>query len=409
MAAAAARNRYGTGSLTQIGRERWRLQAYAGKDPLTGRRRTLSRLFTGAKRAANDELAKLVAEAQQVKAQSARGRPRDLTFGQLLDRWLAHLEALGRAPKTLHEYRRMIEHDIRPALGGIALGKLTAYDLDAFYAAARKRGLSSTTVRHFHAVISAALNQAERWEWVTSNPARRGASPPSVDQHDIRVPSPAELRDLIAVAQERGQDTLATAVALAALTGCRRGELCALRWSDVDMVAATVKVQRAISVTPNDGGIDVAPRSVPGRRPTAVVHIGPTKTHQHRTLGLDDIGLAVLRDRWAYQRTLAGKVGVELVEDPYILSPEPDGNVPIMPGTLTDGFRKLSGARWRFHDLRHWLATVAIAGGADIVTVSKRLGHRRASTTVDIYAHAISSADKALAASIGGLLTQPDA
>ncbi|HVM64311.1 MAG TPA: hypothetical protein VMU14_05565 [Acidimicrobiales bacterium] len=123
----------------------------------------------------------------------------------MLDRWLAHVETLGRAPTTLHEYRRMIEHDIRPALGAVALGNLTAYDLDAFYASALKRGLAPSSVRHFHAVISAALHQAERWEWIAPSPARRGASAPSVEQRDFSVPSPAERRDLIALAQARGR------------------------------------------------------------------------------------------------------------------------------------------------------------------------------------------------------------
>ena len=94
------------------------------------------------------------------------------TFGVLLDEWTAHGERMGRSPKTLHEYRRKIDKQIRPALGAKRLDKLTAHDLDRFYAAQLGTGLAERTVHHMHRIISVALRQGRKWGWVTVQ--RRG-------------------------------------------------------------------------------------------------------------------------------------------------------------------------------------------------------------------------------------------
>jgi integrase len=158
---------------------------------------------------------------------------------------------------------------------------------------------------------------------------------------------------------------LATAVALAALTGLRRGELLALRWSDVDLEVGSIKVERAITVI------------------EGTTHIGPTKTHQVRRVALDEVGIMVLRKRLDYMIELSERADSTLVDDPYILSTNANGGRPVNPDTLTHRFsalcRTLEGParkkakkqgtplkdseRWpfRLHDLRHFSVTTLIA------------------------------------------------
>jgi integrase len=208
---------------------------------------------------------------------------------------------------------------------------------------------------------------------------------PSQARSQARSVAPDDLQRLIAAA-EPDDPLLAIAVALAALTGCRRSELCALRWSDVDLASGKMHVSRAY--TP-----------VHGR------HIETdTKTHQARSIALDAVALAVLTRRLDFQRWYAGAAQVELVSDPYILSREPTGEEPLAPHGLSHAFARLIqrvGLDYHLHELRHFTATTAIAAGADIRTVAGRLGHADPSVTLRIYAHAVEARDREVAAILG--------
>jgi integrase len=226
------------------------------------------------------------------------------------------------------------------------------------------------------------------------------------------VPTPEQLMKLVSAA-EKFDPVLASAIALAALTGMRRGELVALRWSDIDLVKGRVKVSKSLTVA---GGEQ---------------HIGPTKTHASRDLALDPVCVRVLEFRWAYAAELAEIADSPLDDDPYVLSYNANGALPVNPDTLTHRFgslcRKMEepaikrlqkakpkatrddlapAKRWsfRFHDLRHFSVTTLIAAGVDIRTVAERHGHARATMTLDLYAHALPERDREAAGILGRAL-----
>jgi integrase len=137
-----------------------------------------------------------------------------------------------RSAYTVKEHRRCIEHDIKPALEPVRLDKLTARQLDGFYHDLLARGLSPSSVRRFHSVLHAALDRAVKWGMVPVNPADR-PTPPWLTRTTVSAPDVTEVQRLIAAAEEPSP-ILALAIILGAVTGARRGELCALRWSDVN-------------------------------------------------------------------------------------------------------------------------------------------------------------------------------
>ncbi len=160
---------------------------------------------------------------------------------------MEHSERIGRSPTTLHEYRRMTRALEAGAIATCPIRKLTAKDLDDLYghlathglATPKARGpLSAASINRYHDMIKAALRQAVRWGWLETNPAN-SATPPTERRTKAAPPTPAELRAMIAAAaaKDPAQGVL---LALAATTGGRRGELCALRWSDVDLDAGLV-------------------------------------------------------------------------------------------------------------------------------------------------------------------------
>jgi integrase len=310
------------------------------------------------------------------------------TLAGLLERWLAHIEARGRAPKTLLENRRMAAV-ITEELGTKELRKLRGRDLDGFYDHLRRRGLSPTSVRRYHAVLSASLNQAVRWGLLQHSPASQ-ATPPGLERSEASAPDPERIRLLIESAQQQDQE-FATLLFVAATTGCRRGELCGIQWTDVDFESGSLTVRKSVS-------------DLPGR-----VEVRTTKTGLIRRMALDEASIAVLEA----QRNLAilrcEAVGVSLDADAYLWSQAADYSTPLRPARITTQFTELRAqvglGKMRFHDLRHFAATVMLAGGVDVRTVAGRLGHSRPTLTLQTYAHVMEVTDRRAATILGQTIT----
>ena len=304
----------------------WRLRVHAGRRP-NGSPIQITKTLdtTGGKpakpgsgsRAADAELAKMVAKVDG----GVSGGP--TTVDALLDRFLVHSAMQGRSPTTLRKYHQIADAVIRPAIGTVTLSKLTAQHLDALYATLVTKGNKSTTVRRVHALIGAALHQAMRWDLVERDVSRR-ASPPAVHASPVRAPSPGDVRTLIAAAEDV-EPMMATLLVMAALTGARRGELCALRWSDLDRQGATLTIARSLYELEGGGWAEKA-----------------TRTHAGRRIGLDDLALEVLRRHRGNVDALAEDLGVEIAEDAFMFSRSPSGLEPIMPTVVTHFVARVS-------------------------------------------------------------------
>lgn len=370
----------GSGEMTETasGSGKWRLRVFAGRDA-HGRVRHVKRSMTGTKREAKAELAKMIADIE--RGTLTAGHP--TTVSELLERWLADVEH-QRSLHTLRGYRRMAEVNIGPAIGSIKIDKLTGRQLDDFYRSLRERGLAPASVRRHHALLHVALGRAVKWGLIAVNPADKATQPRAI-KPVVEAPSVEQVQRLIETA-ERDDPVLATAIALAAVTGARRGELCALRWSDVDWDRRVLRVARSLTVIKE------------------LVSEGPTKIHQGRFLAMDDAMVAMLKQRRASQDRYASQTRTILVDDAFILSRSADGSLPCLPDGLSHAYQRLAGKlghRGHLHELRHFAATVAISSGTDVRSVAGRLGHADASVTLRLYAHALEARDRDLAALLG--------
>jgi integrase len=168
---------------------------------------------TGGKWAAQRVAAELVAEVDR-GGHRYQGRH---AVSELLDRWMAHIEAQGRAASTLVRYRSAIDVNIKPAIGTVFIDKLDPVDVDRLYGRLVKSGLTPLTVRKSHAILSAAFNQAMKWGWLDRNPIAR-TSPPTTRGREIHPPTPAELGRLFDACAEAHPD-LGTLIYVAATTG----------------------------------------------------------------------------------------------------------------------------------------------------------------------------------------------
>ncbi|MCW2569555.1 MAG: integrase [Mycobacterium sp.] len=235
-----------------------------------------------------------------------------------------------------------------------------------------------------HFILRGALGLGVRWKWMLVN-AATDARPPSLTPPDPTPPNPKQAAALLTRAWEKDPDW-GCLMWVAMTTGPRRGELCALRWYDVDFEAALLTIARAY---------------VPvGRR---LIH-KDTKTHQRRRIALSPESIAVLeahRNRAAARATL---VGAELKPDAFLFSSAPDSSVPLLPGSVSQKYARrarATGLDSHRHELRHYSSTELLAAGVDRRTVAGRLGHGGGGATpLRVYAAWVPESDKRAAAAI---------
>jgi integrase len=368
---------------------RWELVVSTGRDPSTGRYgRVIRTVDATSKRAAKAALAQLEAEV-------ARGWVgiEDPSLEALLHRWLAHLRRLGRSEATLYNYGKYVDRELVPVLGQVRLSKLTAHHLDSLYADLSGRGLAPATVRQIHAIVRAALNQGMRWGLVGRNVATL-ASAPGQPQREQHPPTAEQVQDLIASASSI-DPLFGLYVRVVAATGMRRAEACGLRWSDVDLDAGTLRIERSHLSLPG----------ITGDR--------PTKTRTARTVMLDPGTLQELRAGWRRAREVArfGGLGDEQRISEYVFSSDPTGQTAWRGDVVTARWnraRRLAGVEGvRLHDLRHWQATQLLDAGVPVPTVAARLGHADGTTTMRIYAHRTQRGDEQAAEVVARALDGP--
>jgi integrase len=381
-----------TGSVRQRAPGSWELRVHTGRDPLTGRKRYAHRTVKGTKREAQAALARLVTEV----GDGAHAPVREGTVGELVERWFEHGEA-DWSPTVVRSYRSIIDRVLVPRFGMTPLRKLRAADIDTFYAELRKRGgvngarLSAASVRRIHSVLRRALVQAVKWGLLAVNPAAN-ASPPREPHREASVPTAEDVGRLIQAAQVVNPD-LSCFLRLAAVTGARRGELCGLTWRDVDFRNRRLLIERSV-VVGRDG----------------LLLEKETKTHASRRISLDAGTIELLRFHRRRCKQTAASAGAILSDDGYVFSHDVANRTPWRPDYVTLAFTRVRdelGLKVRLHDLRHFAATSMLVSGQDVRTVSGRLGHADAATTLGVYAHFLESADKNAADLMGGVLGPP--
>jgi len=377
---------------TSDGRTFWQYVVDLGDDPETGRRRQRrKRGFT-----TQTEAAAALDEARRViEAGGFLFDVEHMTFIEYLDVWLDGLPQTDMKPRTISDYRNETRRYIKPHLGDVKLTKLTPLHLERLYRTLMAEGgrggrpLSPKTVLRVHRVIRKAIGDAERKGILQRNVARL-ADKPSIAQLDTERPAwtPDELRRFLAAAEG---DELFALYRLAALTGMRRGELCGLRWEDVDLVEQTVRVRKALAMI--NGTPSVAT---------------PKSRRSRRVIDIDDRTTQILQLHRERQLEAAEFVGAGWQETGYVFTTvigthqHPD-NVSKRFVALV---RSIDVKYLTLHGLRHTHATHLLAMGKNPRMVSERLGHADVAFTLQVYGHVLPGHQREAAEAAAGLLDQ---
>jgi integrase len=350
------------------------------RDPATGKRKRKWHSFTGTKREAQIECARLISEMRG----GTYVEPSKLTFAQFLERWLD--DAKPRiSPRTYERYSEIVRKNIIPALGSVYLTKLRPTQIAGAYSAALasgrrdgKGGLAPSTIIYLHRIIRQSLGQAVRWELLVRNPAD-AVDPPKAERRTLSTYDMDQTADLLEALRET---RLRLPVLIAVMCGLRRGEIVALRWKHIDLAAGKMAV------------IESAEQTAAG------VRYKPPKSGKGRSVALSEMVVAELRQHRLAQAEELLRLGVRQSDSTFVYTQQ-DG-APVQPRSLSQMWAATETGlpRVPFHNLRHTHATHMLTAGVHPKVASERLGHSRVGITLDLYSHVLPGMQEDAAARI---------
>jgi integrase len=378
------------------GSDAFELRVYLGRDA-AGKIRHKSKLFHGTRRAAERELARLVTEEEDDPAIVPEERTRafgpSTTINEAIEAWKQNgWDDLS--PSTTRRYTSIWSAHIRQSIGRRPIATLGPYDVELYLRGLKSSGLSEASVRQTRAVLHRACRLARKWSGsVLPNPVSGTEMPDWVlrEQNEaVRAPSKLEVRSLLIASRAFGS-RLHSFIAVVASTGMRRGEACALRWSDVDVGARQLTVDESIVAA--DGGAEVKP---------------PKSRAGVRTVAIDKTTLGALSALRRETESLAAVGGVAVEPAHFVFAPELPGILPPHPDSMSHVFRRIRDAAGiandvHLHSLRHFQATAL-----DPVISEAQKQSRLGWSTVHMarhYTDGVEEEDRRAAEHIGALLS----
>jgi integrase len=364
------------------GQNVWLLRVFIGRDAAR-KRKYRNVLFVGTKTAAGRKLDALHT-ARNTGALAAETRQ---TVDEWLDEWLAGTKhEVG--PRTYADYKASLTRYVRPALGVMRLSRLSSGDIQALVNdMADERKLAPHTIRLTLVPLGAALAEAVRRGMLVKSPFDN-VKRPGIRRVERRVLGPTEATKLLAVCDS--DDRWGPLITVLLMTGVRPGELCALKWADVD--GATLRVQRALVQTEDGPVLDDNVKTALSRR----------------AIALSDVELRALARQRRRVAALKLAAGPEWLDNDLIFPtatgrPHDSRNISrrVLPRLL--GRAKLPAMR--LYDARHSCATLLLAAGVNPKIVSARLGHSTVAMTLNTYSHILPSMQQEAADTLARLVT----
>jgi integrase len=387
----------GEGSVYQRADGRWVGSLENGRDRKGRRRR---------RRVVRATRVEVVDALDRLRREAAGGVVPDTkrTLADYLDWWLVNVKAPRLKPYSLRQYRAEMESYVIPQLGHFKLGRITPGHIQGWMTTMQGFGLKPRSVNNARKVLGNALRHAAALGLIAQNPVAPIAGLPAGRAGKLDDTLTAAQADKV-LAAVRG-DRLEALAVLALRLGMRKGELLALRWSDVDLDGAVVHVRGTLQVRPYEHGCrdDAAcaqqfhtakcrPRCkghanrCPQRRGGGLVIETPKTEGSERTVPLVAGTVEALRQHRARQAT--ERLAADIWQDSDHVFCQAHG-APLSPGWVLGWWHTLTESagvgRRRFHMTRHTCATLLLDRGVPLEVVSAILGHSQLATTADIYA-----------------------
>ena len=338
----------------------------------------ISKCFSG--KTQREVVERMARYREQIRGQTLSADSR-MKLRDWAEKWLTEYMVNLIRPETIANYRRESELHIYPYLGDYPISKITTVQIQRMYNDLREngrkrcvekygKGLTGNTVRGIHMLLHEIMEYAMKENMILRNPTN-GTTIPKIDPIELKVLDEKQLTKFMAAIQkdEQWRDFFYLEI----MTGLRRGEICALKWSDFDIVERKLYVNRSV---------------------TAQGVIGKTKTcYSERVIKLP----------YSVHQILVNRKSLSKSE--WMFPSPRDLTIPIRGDVAAKELNKILESAGlphiRFHDLRHTFATHAVSAGIDPKTLSSILGHSKASFSLDRYGHVTADMQKGAAKTMG--------
>lgn len=298
------------------------------------------------------------------------------TVKQYLEYWLEEVHKSSIKVSTYVKYGKLINRYIVPALGHLKLEKLTPQHVKSLYNQKEKDGLSAKTINSIHGVLHKALDNAVLWNLASRNVCDV-VSPPRLVKPEKQSLTMEQAHRLLESVRGHRLEMLLT---LALTTGLRRGEMLALRWTDVDLEHQTVKVRRTVDYIPRYGYVENEQKTAAGRRVVLLPSFVVDMLKQHRIQQLE-------------ARLKAGSAW----EDRDLVFTGLSGgyfNPRYLEKLMQRVIAEAGLPHMTLHTLRHSAATLLLSMGVPLKVIQEILGHSSYAITADIYTDVLPSMQK---------------
>ncbi|MGO3680335.1 tyrosine-type recombinase/integrase [Brevibacterium aurantiacum] len=343
----------------------WGFRLSAGVDE-TGKRRYVTDFSYPTAEDAENALGKVQRQLKRKAYSFERTTVKDYLEG-----WVEARERRGELKaSTVRMYRSYIRNDIVPALGSLELRKVARADVSGFIEDMRDEGRGATTIRRIHATLSSAFADAVSNGQMPDNPCN-SVTLPKVSKSRVNVWGQDEATKFLEAAQGH---RLGTLFEVAILTGMRRGELCGLRWQDVDLVDRTITVNTQL-VQVGKSVVENSAKTEAGARVVALSDrlVGALMEWKIRQDGE--------REEWAEAYEDSGRVFTY------------ENGTQLRPGYPSSALKTLLAKHdlppLKFHGLRHQFASILLESDVPLALVSKMMGHSTTAITSDLYGHMV--------------------
>ena len=329
-------------------------------------------------------------------------RPDKITFADFCVQYL-EVKKNTLSPQTYNFYSKVIDEELMPMFARMKMKDLRTYHIQQFvqYLATEKKrldgregGIAASTVKRYTTVLRSIVTMAYKLEYIEDDIGRsRRIEFPKEETKEVEAFTLEEVGEILKALESEPWHIRAV-IEVALFTGCRRGEIVGLKWADIDFENQRLSVKRSIYKLSDGKAREKEPKSKCSIRTISIPERLCKTLTEYRLQ--QNRHIAYLGDGW---RNLDY---VFTEEDGYVMNPH-------TPTKQFDHFLKRHGIRHlKFHGLRHTSATMLLANGCDIKTVSSRLGHADITTT-NIYVHALESTDRVAAQTFDNFLKKNNA
>ena len=400
----------------------YKIRVYVGKD-VNGKKITESTTFTPTKttpKAIEKEVQEFASKFEKQVKEGKLLSGEKLSLADVVEEWKQDQSFKDLTKAVQESYLGILERTILPNIGHLKIAKITPLHVQKIYNTMEAEGKASTTIKRTNAVLNSVMKYAYRMGIIHENPCNRIRLPKikaDTDLHYFTLDQAERFLDSLTraftiehpeVIRKNGRkipaytETVTTPFqyvpffTLAIYGGFRRSEILALTWKDIDFKNRTVSITKAVTKT-KEGQFIKETKTVAGNREIML----PSQCFELlKEWKLKQMELALsMGDSWK------GETGKDFDKNFIFIQLEDGSRMDI--DTPTHRFKKAienyNSACTKeedklplihLHDLRHTQATLLLANGVDVETVSHRLGHSKPSITLDVYGHWMKETDK---------------